>query len=112
MLDFGTGRGQDAIRSVVRSLLGLSPAADPAARSDAADQAVAEGMVDAEQRGHLYDLLDLPLPAALRPLHDAMDDDTRNRGKATTVRNLVRRSTERRPCLVIIEDVHWAFHLR
>jgi class 3 adenylate cyclase len=108
VLDFGTGRGQDAIRSVVRSLLGLGPAADPAARSDAADRAVAEGMVDAEQRGHLYDLLDLPLPAALRPLHDAMDNDTRNRGKATTICDLVRRSTERRPCLVIIEDVHWA----
>ena len=67
VLDFGTGRGQDAITSVVRSLLRLGPAADPAARYDAADRAVAEGMVDAEQRGHLYDLLDLPLPAALQP---------------------------------------------
>ena len=40
--------------------------------------------------------------------YDAMDNDTRNRGKATTVCDLVRRSAEHRPCLVIIEDVHWA----
>jgi class 3 adenylate cyclase/tetratricopeptide (TPR) repeat protein len=108
VLDFGTGRGQDVITSVVRSLLGLDAAADPAARGDATDRAVAEGLVGAEQRGHLYDLLDLPLPAALRPLHDAMDNDTRNRGKATTLCDLVRRSVEHRPCLVLIEDVHWA----
>ena len=108
VLDFGTGKGQDAIRSVVRSLLALDPATDPAARRDAAEHAVAEGMVDGEQRGHLYDLLDLPLSAELRPLHDAMDNDTRNRGKAATFCDLVRRSTGRRPCLVIVEDVHWA----
>lgn len=108
VLDFGTGKGQDAIRSVVRSLLALAPAADPAARSAAAERAIAEAIVDAEQRGHLYDLLDLPLPASLRPLHDAMDNDTRNRSRAATVCDLVRRSTERRPCLVMIEDVHWA----
>ena len=108
VLDFGTGKGQDAIRSVVRSLLALGPASDPAARRDAAERAVADSMVDAEQRGHLYDLLDLPLPAELRPLHDAMDNDTRNRGKAATICDLVRRSTERCPCMILVEDVHWA----
>jgi class 3 adenylate cyclase/tetratricopeptide (TPR) repeat protein len=108
VLDFGTGKGQDAIRSVVRSLVALDPAAEPAARRDAAERAVADGMIVTEQYGHLCDLLDLPLPAALRPLYDAMDNDTRNRGKAATVCDLLRRSTERRPCLIIIEDVHWA----
>jgi class 3 adenylate cyclase len=81
VLDFGTGKGQDAIRSVVRSMLAVGPGDDPAARRDAAERAVADAMVDAEQRGHLYDLLDLPLPAALRALHDAMDNDARKRAK-------------------------------
>ena len=108
VLDFGTGKGQDAIRSVVRSLLALGPGEDPAARRDAAERAVADAMIDVEQRGHLYDLLDLPLPAALRPLHDAMDNDTRNRGKAATICDLVRRSTERCPSMILVEDVHWA----
>jgi tetratricopeptide (TPR) repeat protein len=108
VLDFGTGKGQDAIRSVVRSLLALDPAADPTTRRDAAERAVAEGMIDIEQHGHLCDLLDLPLPAELRPLHDAMDNAARNRGKAATLCDLVRCSTQSRPCLIIIEDVHWA----
>jgi class 3 adenylate cyclase/tetratricopeptide (TPR) repeat protein len=108
VLDFGTGKGQDAIRAVVRSLLAVDTAADPVARRDAVERAIADAMIDAEQHGHLCDLLDLPLPAELRPLHDAMDNDGRNRGKAATVCDLVRNSTKRRPCLVIIEDVHWA----
>jgi class 3 adenylate cyclase/tetratricopeptide (TPR) repeat protein len=108
VLDFGTGKGQDAIRSVVRSLLALGPASDPAARRGAAERAVADAMVDPEQRGPLFDLLDLPLPAELRPLYDAMDNDTRNRGKAATICDLVRRSAERRPCVILVEDVHWA----
>ena len=29
-------------------------------------------------------------------------------GKAATICDLVRRSTERRPCVIIVEDVHWA----
>ena len=108
VLDFGAGRGQDAIRSVVRSLLGLDSAAASAARNAAIDRAIAGGAIHAEQRGHLFDLLDLPLPADVRPLQDAMDNDTRNRGKAATVCDLVRRSTESQPCLIIVEDVHWA----
>src|SRR5215470_10734780 len=63
VLDFGTGKGQDAVRSVVRSLLALGSTADSDARTAAAERGIAERMVDAEQRGHLYDLLDLPLPA-------------------------------------------------
>ncbi|MDF2810390.1 MAG: hypothetical protein K0S56_1421 [Microvirga sp.] len=108
VLDFGTGRGQDAIRSVVRSLLALDPAPEPATRRDAAERAVADGMINTEQHGHLYDLLDVPLPAEMRPLYDAMDNDTRNCGKAATVCDLLRRSAKHRPCLIIVEDVHWA----
>jgi class 3 adenylate cyclase len=108
VLDFGTGKGQDAIRAVARSLLALDPDSDPAARRDAAERAVADAIVDAEQRGYLFDLLDLPLPAEVRPLYDAMDNDRRNRGKAATICDLVRRLAERRPCVILVEDVHWA----
>ena len=85
VLDFGTGKGQDAIRSVARSLLALAPASSPAVRGDAAERAVSDAMIDPEQRVHLFDLLDLPLPSELRPLYDAMDNDTRNTGKAETI---------------------------
>jgi tetratricopeptide (TPR) repeat protein len=52
--------------------------------------------------------LDLPLPGELRPLYDAMDNDTRNSGKAATICDLARRSADRRPCMILVEDVHWA----
>ena len=108
VLDFGTGKGQNAITSVVRSLLALGSAEDPAGRGDAAERAITDGLIDAARRGHLYDLLDLPLPAELRPLHDAMDNDTRHRGNTATICDLVRHSTERCPCVILVEDVHWA----
>jgi class 3 adenylate cyclase/tetratricopeptide (TPR) repeat protein len=108
VLDFGTGKGQDAIRSVVRSLVGLDPSADVASRHDASERAATGGLIDLEQHHYLCDLLDLPLPADVRPLYDAMDNETRNRAKANTLCDLVRRSTEQRPCLIVVEDVHWA----
>jgi class 3 adenylate cyclase/tetratricopeptide (TPR) repeat protein len=108
VLDFGTGKGQDAIRSVVRSLLRLDPSAEVAPRRDAAERAVADGLIDVEQHRCLCDLLDLPLPTEVRPLYDAMDNETRNRAKAATLCDLVRGSTQRRPCLIVVEDVHWA----
>jgi class 3 adenylate cyclase len=108
VLDFGTGKGQDALRSVVRSLLALGPAEGAVARRNAVERAVADAMIDPEQRGHLYDLVDLPLPAALRPLHEAMDNATRNRREAATICDLVRHSAERCPCVILVEDVHWA----
>ena len=37
-----------------------------------------------------------------------MDNDTRHRGKAATICDLVRHSAERCPCVVLVEDVHWA----
>jgi class 3 adenylate cyclase len=43
ILDFGAGSGQDAIRSLVRSLLGLSRTTDPATVDAAAEGAVADG---------------------------------------------------------------------
>jgi class 3 adenylate cyclase len=80
VLDFGAGIGQDAIRTLVRSLLGLTASSDPAAAQEAAEEALSQGWVADDQRVYLNDLLDLPQPIALRALYDAMDNATRNRG--------------------------------
>ena len=56
VLDFGVGKGQDAIRSLVRSLLRLPDGSDKDARSAAADEAVARGDLSDEQRVFLNDL--------------------------------------------------------
>ena len=102
------GIGQDAIRALVRSLLGLTVSSAPAAAQAGAERALSDGLLANEQRVYLNDLLDLPQPTALRALYDAMDNATRNRGKRATVAGLVRRLSERQPLLLVVEDVHWA----
>ncbi|MFQ5971956.1 MAG: adenylate/guanylate cyclase domain-containing protein, partial [Alphaproteobacteria bacterium] len=108
VLDFGVGKGQDAIRAAVRSLLGIAPGADKAHRATAADAAVAGGLLDGDRRVFLNDLLDLPQPTALEAMFDAMDNETRGRGRRETVAQLVRRSSAGRPVMIRIEDIHWA----
>jgi class 3 adenylate cyclase/tetratricopeptide (TPR) repeat protein len=111
VLDFGAGIGQDAIRALVRSLLGLTVSSATAAVQAAAEGALSDRLVASEQRVYLNDLLDLPQPTALRALYDAMDNPTRNRGKRATVAGLVQALSERQHLLLVVEDVHWADRL-
>ncbi|MGH6902380.1 MAG: adenylate/guanylate cyclase domain-containing protein, partial [Geminicoccaceae bacterium] len=108
VLDFGAGTGQDAIRSMLRSLLGLSSTSDPATVEAAVERAVADGLMASERRVYLNDLLDMPQPVKLRALYDAMNNSTRNSGKRATVAELVTRASGRLPLLLVIEDLHWA----
>jgi class 3 adenylate cyclase/tetratricopeptide (TPR) repeat protein len=108
VLDFGTGTGRDAIRALVRSLIGLGIATEAEARRAAAAGAVEGGLVAAENAVFLNDLLDLLQPTELRSLYDAMDQQTRDRGKRATVVELVRRSSMRLPLMLTLEDLHWA----
>jgi predicted ATPase len=108
VLDFGVGAGQDAIRALVRSLLGLRAGSDPALSLAALEQAVTADPTLAERRVFLNDLLDLPQPTELRALYDAMDSATRSRGVRDTVTALVRQASARAPILLVVEDVHWA----
>jgi class 3 adenylate cyclase/tetratricopeptide (TPR) repeat protein len=108
VLDFGAGRGQDAIRSMVRSLLELPVGADERQRADAAERAIAEELLGPERRIFLDDLLNLPQPPDLHAVYDAMDNATRNRGKRETVVELVEGLSRRRPLYLRFEDLHWA----
>jgi class 3 adenylate cyclase len=108
VLDFGTATGQDAIRALVRSLLGLRAGSEPAASQAALERAIAADATLAERRVFLHDLLDLPQPADLRALYDAMDSATRSRGARETVAALVRQASALAPLLLAVEDVHWA----
>jgi class 3 adenylate cyclase/tetratricopeptide (TPR) repeat protein len=108
VFDFGVERGQDAIRTVVHSLFGLSPHAGVDERSAAADRGLAEGWVTRNDQVFLNDLFGLPQPAELRPVYEAMENATRNRGKQSVVSQLVAGASRKMPALVIIEDLHWA----
>lgn len=108
VLDFGVGRGQDPIRSLVRSFLALSAESDEAARRAAVERALSEGLAAEASAVHLYDLLDLPQPPAQKALYDAMDNPTRNAGKKATLAALARGLGRRRPRMIMVEDLHWA----
>ncbi len=100
VLDFGVGKGQDAIRSVVHSLLGIAPGGGTAA--------IVDGLLAADQSVFLNDFLDLPQPVEERATYDAMDNATRNEGMRAVVADLIRRVSADAPMMVIVEDVHWA----
>jgi class 3 adenylate cyclase/tetratricopeptide (TPR) repeat protein len=108
VLDFGVGEGRDAIRALVRSLLGVTAGAEAGERAAAGERAIAHGLGAADQRVFLNDLLDLPQPTELRALYDAMDSGTRNRGRRGMVVDLIRRASARQPLMLTVEDLHWA----
>ena len=108
VLDFGTGTGRDAIRALVRDLLGLALASDVEAAHAAAESALAADLVAADDAVFLNDLLDLPQPIGLRAVYDAMDNATRNRGRQRAVTRLVERASRARSRLLVVEDLHWA----
>ena len=108
VLDFGVGKGQDAIRSVVRSLLAVATDGGEAASQNTAEAAITRGLLSPEQRVFLNDLLDLPQSLEDRATYDAMDNATRNEGKRTLVADLTRRVSAHEPVMVIVENVHWA----
>lgn len=108
VLDFGVGKGQDAIDALVRSLLDIPSGSGKAEREAAAEYVFAEGMLNRAMAVYLNNLLDLPQPLALRSLYEAMDNAARNQGKLDTLTGLVKSLSERQPILLIVEDLHWA----
>jgi tetratricopeptide (TPR) repeat protein len=108
VLPFGVGTGQDAIRSLVRSLLDVPVESGEAERQRAAENAITGGLLEAGQAVYLNDLLNLPQPTEMHALYDAMDNPTRNAGKQAVVSALIEVTSRRQPVLAIVEDVHWA----
>jgi class 3 adenylate cyclase/tetratricopeptide (TPR) repeat protein len=107
-LDFGVGKGQDAIGALVRSLLAVSGASGEDERRAAVRQAEAAKLISTDRIVFLNDLLDLPQPAALRSLYDAMDVATRKQGAGETVTELIGFEAKRGALLIVVEDLHWA----
>lgn len=103
VLDFGSGTGRGAARALVLGMIGREPA-------DGTDEAAAAAGETAggQDAVLLNDLLGLPQPAELRPLHDAMDHATRAQGRRRVLGHLVERSSRVRPRLLVVEDLHWA----
>ncbi|HEX3064181.1 MAG TPA: adenylate/guanylate cyclase domain-containing protein [Dongiaceae bacterium] len=108
ILDFGTGKGQDAMRLLTRSLLMIAPGSDKQQRKAAADQALAIGWIAPGERPSLDDLLDIPSESEERTLYQAMDESTRQVRRRGLLTGLVQRLAADRPLFVTVEDAHWA----
>jgi class 3 adenylate cyclase/tetratricopeptide (TPR) repeat protein len=108
VLDFGTGKGQAAIPSLVRDFLGIGHDSSKRKRMRALDDAQDAGLTDPQQRVFLNDLLDLKQPLELRTLYDAMEVRTRIEGKHRVVGDIIRKLAASTPVLLVIEDLHWA----
>lgn len=108
ILDFGAGKGRDAVRVLVRGLLGLPSSAGSKERAAAAAAAVAAGHISRDRLAHLNDLLDIDQPADLRAFYDAMENSRRNEGKQKVVEELLAAACAAQPVLILVEDLHWA----
>lgn len=108
VLDFGTARGQDALGTLVRSLLSVPASADAGECASAAAVAVAGGLVDPANSVFLNDLLDLPQSLEQQSQLDAMEMEKRDEGRRATIARLVESSAANRPLNIYIEDIHWA----
>jgi class 3 adenylate cyclase/tetratricopeptide (TPR) repeat protein len=106
ILDFGVGKGQDAIAMLVRGMLNLPSNAG----EDFLDKASENGLVEENDRIFLNDLLGLRQPDELRVTYDAMDGEARQAGKRNAVSRIVRAASRRGPVLLEIENIHWAGH--
>ncbi|MBE9554240.1 MAG: tetratricopeptide repeat protein [Proteobacteria bacterium] len=106
ILDFGIGKGQDAIAMLVRGLLETS--ADTGANLVA--RSAEGGLIEQDDSIFLYDLLGMQQPNELRATYDAMDGEAREAGKRELVSRIIRAASARGPVLLEIEDIHWGGH--
>ena len=108
VLDFGLGKGQDAIPALVKDMLEVGIQADETALRGAVQRALAGGLISPDQQMFINDLLELPQPAELRGAFDAMDNATRAQRMGEMIIGLFQGCALTRPRLIIVEDIHWA----
>ncbi|UCG96140.1 MAG: AAA family ATPase [Burkholderiales bacterium] len=108
VLDFGMGKGQDAISAVLKGVLEVGIHSDEATLQAGVQRAVSAGLISSDQQVLVNDLLELAQSDEQRAVFDAMDNATRMQRRCETFAGLLRRSASRRPCLILVEDIHWA----
>lgn len=105
VLDFGATRETEAATTLCAHLLRQCTA-----RSGELGLAAAldEGALPNELALFAADLLLLPQTQADQALYRAMDEATREAGRTKVLQKLLAAAAQKRPQLIIVEDVHWA----
>ena len=107
VLDFGQPLRQDSVTRLAWSLLGIAADACPTQRRVVVRRA-AHLSDNLDQLVFLSELADVPLDENLAALARAMDNATRQRGRARAMAQLIESISQRAALLLIVEDVHWA----
>ena len=108
VLDFGVGKGEDAIPTVLRAVLEVDAQADDSARLRAVRIALDSGLVEGDEELFVNEWLGLMPPVALKPVFDAMHNATRVQRAGETLTAVLRRAASRQAMLITVEDIHWA----
>jgi class 3 adenylate cyclase/tetratricopeptide (TPR) repeat protein len=108
VLEFGAGTGRDAIRSLAQDIVGVNSKSGPETARAAVENALRDGLGITDDAPFLYDLLDVPQPADLRAIYDAMDSATRDAGKRRTIARLAEAASRKQARVLTVEDLHWA----
>ena len=108
VLDFGAGKQDSVVRTLVRSLVSLTTDSGLDARQQAADTVLQHGLLPERLHIYLNALLEIPQPPSLRSIYDAIDGEGREQGKISVVTSLLPGLCKQQPRLMIVEDVHWA----
>ncbi len=106
VLDFGASRETEVGATLCAGLLAEIAPGVPAQEGLAA--ATRSGALAADLIPFAADLLSLAQTPANLDLLRAMDEAARERGRLRTLGTLLRAASRTRPCLLIVEDVHWA----
>ena len=108
VLDFGMAKGREVVREIVVSLLHLPPGADDAARTESLRLLFMRHPGLAKEEPFRATTSACRSRRVTRPLYGAMDNATRQQGRAAAVVRLLEATCTVSPVLLIVEDLHWA----
>jgi len=105
ILDFGSATGRESLRTIANGVAEFNTA-------ETAEAAIAKLINSASgtvpNAAHFFDLLDIPQPDHLRTVYDAMDNETRRRGRHEALALLIRQASRNRPRFIWVDNLHWA----
>ena len=108
VLDFGLGGPHSPINTLVSSLCGLGENARQSAIESVVTRLVDNGTLDDKSALFLNIMLGGEPDRASSVVLDAMSGRARDEGRRETLRRVVRHFSSQKPCLLAVEDIHWA----
>ena len=108
VLDFGQIKARRPLAALFSSLLGLAPEATPEERGRAVADAIAKGLLHADDILHASGLAGAPLSPDQASIDRNVDAQALEHGRLDAVRRLIEASCRQAPLLLIIEDLHYA----